>query len=74
MDDFALCCGRAYGTILIDIAASPVVDVLPERSADALAAWLRDPPCDGDLLPGQGRGCVEEAARAAPPATQIADW
>ncbi|WP_428847049.1 transposase [Rhizohabitans arisaemae] len=44
MDDFALRRGHTHGTILIDITTSQPVDMLPERSAEVLAAWLKRHP------------------------------
>ena len=36
--------GRIYGTIVVDLERRRVVDLLPDRTAETLADWLRRKP------------------------------
>jgi transposase len=44
VDDWAKRKGQRYGTLLLDLERSSVVDLLQDRTADTLAQWLKGHP------------------------------
>src|SRR3954454_2557103 len=63
VDDWAWRKGQRYGTILVDLERRRVVDLLPDRSADTLAAWLKAHPGVSAVV--RDRAYAEGAARGA---------
>lgn len=73
VDDFAIRRGHRYATILIDMHTHQPVDVLPDRTANALADWLAAHPGVRMICRDRGGSYAEGAKRADPGIQQVAD-
>jgi transposase len=73
IDDWAWRKGRRYGTIVVDLERGLVIDLLPDRDAATVKAWLEAHP--GVELVSRDRWSddARAAAEAAPGARQVAD-
>ena len=73
VDDFAFRKGHTYGTILVDLERRRVENLLPERSQDALVAWVDRHPEIEYAARDRSHIYREALAKGAPNAVQVTD-
>jgi transposase len=73
VDDWAFKKGQRYGTILVDLEQQRPIDVLPDRTAETLAAWLKAHPGIEIVTRDRSHDYHTGISVGAPQAIQIAD-
>ncbi|MER6418219.1 ISL3 family transposase [Streptomyces sp. NPDC001137] len=73
VDEFAFRRGCTYGTVLVDVEAGRVVDVLPDRTSETFAAWLKDHPGAEIICRDRATAYTKAVKDAAPDALEVAD-
>jgi len=73
VDDWAFKKGRNYGTILVDLERQRPIDLLPDRTAETLAVWLKAHPGIEIITRDRSHDYIAGINAGAPQAIQIAD-
>ena len=73
IDDWAFRRGHRYGTIVVDLQRHEVIDLLEDREAGSVSAWLKRHPEIRIVARDRGGAYAEAAAKGAPQAVQVAD-
>lgn len=73
VDDFALLRGNRYGTIVVDQKSRRPIDLLPDRCAETLAAWLEQYPGLQVVTRDRSTEYERAVAEGAPRAVEVLD-
>ncbi len=73
VDDWAWRKGQRYGTLIIDLEIRRPIDLLSDRSAETVVAWLQAHPGIKIIARDRGVMYIDGATRGAPDAIQVVD-
>jgi transposase len=73
VDEWAWRRGHRYGTILVNLVDHRVVDLLPDRSATSVEAWLAQHPTITVVCRDRSNLYADGMRRGAPQAVQVVD-
>jgi transposase len=73
IDDWAWKRGHRYGTIICDLERRRIIDILPDREAATVTAWLSEHPSITVIARDRGAGYKQAATDGLPDAVQVAD-
>ena len=73
IDDWAWSKGQRYGTIVVDLETSEVIDLLPDRDAATVKVWLEAHPGIELVSRDRASAYAQAATEAASEAQQVAD-
>jgi transposase len=73
VDDWSFRKGRTYGALLVDLERHQPIEVLPDKTAETFASWLKAHPTITVITRDRDSAFAEGAREGAPQAIQVAD-